>query len=192
MRIFKNKNEVAVSKIHSFLSIAFTKVKNDMMQVTNWLKYFHQKHQEHDHRLDMIEQQLDYIPKTPNEIKKIIDSYYSYDHILNKVTEINQRLNELEQRKIVKSEPKQIVKERIIKKITRNSKNYVKSLILSLIKKYEKVSAPQLKEIIVEEQGLCSKSSFYRILEELELEHEIDTIKQGKEKIFFYKTAIIK
>jgi hypothetical protein len=193
MRIFKpKKQEVAVSKLHSFLSAAFTKVKNDMMQVTNWLKYFHQKHQEHDRRLQMIEQQLDYIPKSPNEIKQIIDSYYSFDHILNKVRELGQRLDELERKKIIKHEPKQIVKERIIKKITRNSKNYVKNVLLSLIKKYGKISAPQLKEIIVEEQGLCSKSSFYRILEELELEHEIDTIKQGKEKIFFYKTAIIK
>jgi hypothetical protein len=192
MRIFKNKNEVAVSKIHSFLSVAFTKVKNDMMQVTNWLKYFHQKHQEHDHRLQMIEQQLDYIPKSPQEIKQVIDSYYSYDHLLNKVREFGQRLDELERKKIIKHEPKQIVKERIVKKIAKNSKNYVKNVMLSLIKKYGKISAPQLKEIIVEEQGLCSKSSFYRILEELELEHEIDTIKQGKEKIFFYKTAIIK
>ena len=192
MRIFKNKNEVAVSKIHSFLSIAFAKVKNDMMQVTNWLKYFHQKHQEHDHRLNMIEQQLSYIPKSRNEIKQIIDSYYSYDHIQNQVRELSQRLDELEYKKIIRHEPKQVVKERIVKKIAKNSKDYVKNVILSLIKKYDKISAPQLKDIIVEEQGFCSKSSFYRILEELESDEEINTIKQGKEKVFFFKTAIIK
>jgi tetrahydromethanopterin S-methyltransferase subunit G len=194
MRIFKaKKNEVAVSRIHSFLSVAFTKVKNDMMQVTNWLKYFHQKHQEHDQRLNEIEQQISYIPKTPNEIKQIIDSYYSYDHILNKVRELSQRLDNVEQRKpVIRHEPKQIIRERIVRKIARNSKDYVKSTIISLIKKYGKISAPQLKEMVIEEQGLCSKSSFYRILEELESDEEINTIKQGKEKVFFFKTAIIK
>jgi len=191
MRIFQNKNEVAVSKIHSFLSVAFAKVKNDMMQVTNWLKYFNQKHQEHDQRLQMIEQQLDYIPKTPNDIKKIIDSYYSYDNLINKITELNSRIDGIEHRKTTSHEPR-IVKERIVRRIAKNSKNYVKSVILSLIKKYEKVSAPELKEIVVYEQGLCSKSSFYRLLEELESDEEINTIKQGKEKIFFYKTVIIK
>lgn len=160
-----------------------------MMHVTNWLQYFHQKHQQHDFRLDMIEQQLSYIPKSPQEIKQIIDSYYSYDNLHDRIHEISRRLDEIEQKKY---EPKQIVKERIIKKIAKNSKDYVKNLIFSLIKKYGKISAPQLKEMIVHEQGLCSKSSFYRLLEELESDEEINIVKQGKEKIFFSKTAIIK
>jgi TolA-binding protein len=183
------QNALSISKIHSFLSFAFSKVKRDMQHVTNWLQYFHKKHQQHDYRLDMIEQQLSYMPKSSQEIKQIIDSYYSYDHLQNRIQEINSRLDELENKR---HEPKQVVKERIIKRIAKNSKDYVKGVIFSLIKKYGEISAPQLKEIVVHEQGLCSKSSFYRLLEELESEEEINTVKQGKEKVFFCKTAIIK
>ena len=49
------------------------------------------------------------------------------------------------------------------------------------------MSALQLKEMVVEEQGLCSKSSFYRILEEIESLDEIVTIKKGKEKHYMAK-----
>ncbi len=105
----EKQNALSISKIHSFLSLAFTKVKQDMMQVTNWMQYFQKKHEQHDYRLDMIEQQLSYMPKSPQEIKQIIDSYYSYDHILNRIHEFNQRLDEIEHKK---NKPKQIVKEK--------------------------------------------------------------------------------
>ena len=90
------------------------------------------------------------------------------------------------------ADQKTAIKEKIIKKITKNSKNYIKSVIYSLIKKYGRISAPQLKEIVVEEQGLCSKSSFYRLLSELESDNEVGIIRQGKEKLYLYKTAIVK
>jgi hypothetical protein len=189
MRFKEKQNALNISRIHSFLSLAFAKVKQDITHVADWLQYFHKKHQQHDYRLDMIEQQLNYIPKSPQEIKQIIDSYYSYDHILNRIHELGKRMDEIEHKRHI---PKEVVKERIIKKIAKNSKNYVKNVILSMIKKYGNISAPQLKEIIVGEQGLCSKSSFYRLLEELESDEEINTLKQGREKMFFYKTAIIK
>jgi len=215
---FLKKSETGLSKINSFISLAFAKVKQDMLHVTNWLNYFHQKHQQHDYRLDMIEQQLEYIPKSKEEIRQIVDSYYSYDHLVNKIKELGQRLEELERKKLQepakmsdlelrkihelnqrlsdierrKFEIKSNIKERIIKKITKNSKDYVKNVIASLIKKYGKISAPQLKEMVVEEQRLCSKSSFYRILIELEKEHEIDLIQEGKEKIYLFKAAVIR
>ena len=69
--------------------------------------------------------------------------------------ELKSRLEKLEQKKA-------IIKEKIIKRITKNSKEYVKSIIISYIKKYGKISALQLKEMVVEEQGLCSKSSLRR------------------------------
>ena len=74
----------------------------------------------------------------------------------------------------------------------KNSKDYVKTVIISLIKKYNRISAPQLKEILVEEQALCSKSSFYRLLVELEQEEEIGALQTGKEKAYFAKAQVIK
>ena len=76
-----------------------------------------------------------------------------------------------------------------MKKITRNSKEYAKTIILSYIKKYEKISALQLKEMLVDEQALCSKSSFYRLLEEIESLGDIAVIKKGKEKHYISKIS---
>ena len=41
--------------------------------------------------------------------------------------------------------------------------------------------------MVVEEQGLCSKSSFYRLLDEIEEEPEIGVMKKGKEKHYIAK-----
>ena len=55
-------------------------------------------------------------------------------------------------------------------------------MVLSYIKKYWEITALQLKEMVVEEQGLCSKSSFYRLLQEIEERGDIGVVKEGKEK----------
>jgi hypothetical protein len=75
------------------------------------------------------------------------------------------------------------LRDKIVQRITRNSKEYLKGLIMSMITKYGKISALQLREMLVEEQGLASKSSFYRLLEELEEENAVGVIHDGKEKL---------
>ena len=102
--------------------------------------------------------------------------------IQNKIIEIHSRLQKIE-------EKKQSIKEKIIKKIAKHSKEYVKTIILSYIKKYGTISALQLKEMVVDEQGLCSKSSFYRLLEEIEDEADIASIKKGKIKHYMAKIS---
>ena len=57
----------------------------------------------------------------------------------------------------------------------------------STIQKYESISSLKLREIVVEEQGLCSKSSFYRLLTELEDSGEVDVARQGTEKLYLSK-----
>jgi len=188
----KSGTELRISRLHNFLSLAFQKVKQDMNHTFRWLHYFHQKHNETDQRLAQIEQHLSYLPSSHEEIKRIIDNHYSYDPIHQKIEALHQRLDVLEQRKPTVIEKKAPLKERLIRKISKNSKDYVKSVILSFIKKYEKISGPQLKEIIVEEQGLCSKSSFYRLLQELENDSELGVIQKNKEKIYLSKTQILK
>jgi len=62
-------------------------------------------------------------------------------------------------------------------------------MLISLIKKYQKISGLSLREIVVEEQGIVSKSSFYRILAEVEEEEEVNVVHEGKEKHYFWATA---
>ncbi|MBC8444418.1 hypothetical protein H8D83_02415, partial [Candidatus Woesearchaeota archaeon] len=87
----------------------------------------------------------------------------------------------------IENPPKPSFKEKLIQKITRNSKGYVKNLVFSLIQKYENISSLKLREIVVDEQGLCSKSSFYRILTEIEESDHIDIVRQGNEKLYLSK-----
>ena len=182
------KQDPNIGVLHRAVSMAFEHVKRDTGHIFNWLGYFHQKHQQHDERLDKIEQQMTYMPKSTEEIKQIIDYYYSYDHILAKIEDLSMRMGSIEQQK----PEKKGIRERLVRKIAKNSKDYVKSVIYSLIKKYGQISAPQLKEIVVEEQGLCSKSSFYRLLAEMEQESEVESIQKGKEKTYFHKSTIVK
>ena len=83
------------------------------------------------------------------------------------------------------------LREKLLKKITKNSKDYLKNMLVSMIHKYGTISAHQLREMVVEEQGLCSKSSFYRILEELEELSDISTVWQGKEKTYLVKVNTV-
>ncbi|MEK6869571.1 MAG: hypothetical protein AABX74_05035, partial [Nanoarchaeota archaeon] len=69
----------------------------------------------------------------------------------------------------------------------RNSKEYVKQLVLSYIRKYTQIGALQLKDMIVYDQGLCSKSSFYRLLDEIEAMDGIGVAKKGNQKYYLYK-----
>jgi biotin operon repressor len=41
--------------------------------------------------------------------------------------------------------------------------------------------------MIVYDQGLCSKSSFYRLLDEIEALEEIGTVKKVRQKYYLYK-----
>jgi hypothetical protein len=188
MAIF-SKNQPVQAESHSLVKAAFDHVKRDIMHVFDWLKYFHEKHKQHDERLAKIEQQLTYMPKSHDEIKQIIDYYYGTEHLQSKIQDLSHRMDTLEHRK---TEPRPTLKEKLARKITRNSKDYVKSVILGLIRKYGRITAPQLKEILVEEQGLCSKSSFYRLLTEIEQEDQIETLQAGKEKVYLAKTEVLK
>lgn len=193
--------ESRVSKLHRAVSLAFDHVRTDIHKVTAWVHYFQRKHEEHDAKFDEIAQRIEAIeqhilsmPQSKEDIKSIIDSYYSYDNLHAKIEEINSRISMLEtskpepQKEVMRQERVSNLKEKIVSKITKNSKDYVKSVIVSMIKKYHSISGPQLKEIVVEEQGLCSKSSFYRLLTELEEDSELSVMQSGKEKNYLIKS----
>jgi len=228
MRLFRKKKnqETGLIQLQNLLTNSFQNVQKDTQYILTWLQHFHNKSLHQEQQIKQLQEQLNYMPKSKEEIRRIIDEYYSYDHIEKRIKDIDNRIEdlrsshsdlqkshqELQKRpeitpKIPQTEPnipvadidrlhqrlekleskKASIKEKIIKRITKNSKDYIKSIILSYIKKYSKITALQLKEMVVEEQGLCSKSSFYRILEELEEDPEIGVIKKGKEKHYIAK-----
>lgn len=141
-----------------------------------------------------LKQELNQIPKSREELKQMVDEVCSFEPILDRIKHVENRIEQLEFKRIepqrsalrsIQVEPRQsALKERVLRRIARNSKEYIKSVIVGVIRKYGKISALQLREMIVEEQGLCSKSSFYRILEELEQENVMSLVSRGKEKLY--------
>ena len=144
-----------------------------------------------------------YIEKISKEILKLDNKMESLSNLPSRIDLLREQLNEhisqpitsptIEQRIAeIQERLKQIIikkspKDKLIQKVAKNSHDYIKAMIISYIKKYEKISAFQLREMVVEEQNLISKSTFYRIIEEIESMEEISTIRQGKEKIYLSK-----
>jgi len=272
----ETKSETGLIQLNNQLTDSFSNVQKDTANIMKWLSYFYHKNlqqeellrtlstknsnqenliedlqdqnSKHEKELKNFKEELEYMPKSKEDIRKIVDEFYSYDHVLNRVQELDNRIeglrkagielhdshHELSQKhseiepkidaikseikaelstktasKAEISEPitsnshienlnkrlekletrKATIKEKIIKRIAKKSKDYIKSIVLSYIRKYNEITALQLKEMIVEEQALCSKSSFYRLLEEIEQEPDIGFVKKGKEKHYMAKVS---
>ena len=212
----KDDTEKRLKQMNELLKKSFANVKRDTTSIFQWMNYFYRRDIEQEQLIKRLQLEFSYMPKTREDIRSIIDDYYSFESIMAKISELNYKIDELARKHAAQAErnvaqpmhremhpdlsyiekrlemleqKKMSIKEKIMRKLTRNSKEYVKSVIISYIRKYEKISALQLKEIVVDEQNFCSKSSFYRLLEEIEDLDEIGVIKQGKEKHYISKAV---
>ncbi len=207
----QSSTERKLTQMNSLLLKSFSNVKDDTRKIFQWLNFLYQKNQEQENRIRQLHLELSYIPKRPEDIRKIIDSYYSFDNLTERIKMINEKVDRLASRresepyiqpvqlqqpeiqeiesrlKQLEEQKKATIREKVIKRVTRNSKEYVKNLILSYIRKYTQIGALQLKDMVVYDQGLCSKSSFYRLLEEIEAMEGIGTVMKGKQKYYLYK-----
>lgn len=197
-----------IGDVKNQVSHSLIDVRNNLSLVSQWLAYFNEKIQSQDEQIAELGRHVA-SQDIKGEIRKYVDEYYSLEPLLARINQVESRLNEIRgmsslssdspgiqsqlkfmQQKLATLEQRKLnMREKIIKKISRNSGEYIKGVMLSYIRKYEKISAIRLKEMVVEEQGLCSKSSFYRMLEELENDDDVGTIKTNKEKHYFFKLA---
>ncbi len=83
---------------------------------------------------------------------------------------------------IVLESPKQkqttnidILEQEAIATVTKNKKHIIKQKIIGVANK-NRVTAKQLKEIIVDKHNYCSKATFYRYLNELRAEKRLELI----------------
>jgi len=205
----KKEDNNKIAKMNHSLSVSFHRVKQDTQKIFQWLQYFQQKAaaneqqlQHHTSQIQELFRKFEFVPASREELKTLIDTYYSrYDSssrieelkakidklisiqgpAMDQIQALRDRLEALETRQ----KPRAHFRERIVQKIQKSSKEYVKNLVLSYIRKYEKISALKLREMVVEEQGLASKSSFYRILEEIGQLDEVEMMQEGKQKFYF-------
>ncbi len=260
MVFFLKKRDEKSDHLHLVLQNSFKGVKHDIFKIFEWLNYFYHQNIQQEKVIYDLKKQLNNMPKTREEIRDLIDEYYSLEplqneveritskldsleesrreimslaykieeikskvdslgsgentiHLTSKIDDIkakiefleqqnkpvtqqiqdfNSRLETLEKLPQITQKPVITLRENLIRKIAKSSKDHVKTILKSLIIKYGQVSALQLREIVVEEQGLCSKSSFYRILEEIEQEDDVTVIHEKKEKKYIYNAIKIK
>lgn len=114
-----------------------------------------------------------------------ISQYPDKESVFSRLDEMNRKIEEIQVKGPLQKQ-RSYLKEKIFKKVTRHSKEYVKSMLISLVKKYQKISGLNLREIVVEEQGIVSKSSLYRLLIEIEDDENIHVIHEGKEKHYIW------
>ncbi|MEA3429669.1 MAG: hypothetical protein U9R08_00175 [Nanoarchaeota archaeon] len=158
------------------------RIDSKILDLEHKSHYPHNELQRVNMRLEGLENQR---PITNDEIRQLIDGHYPLQDMAEKL-----KIMEEKMKGVSYGKPKiqqTALQQKVLKTVTRNSKEYVKNLIVSLIQKYEEISGLQMKEMVVDEQGLCSKSSFYRILQEVERDGKIGFLRIGKEKKYFSK-----
>jgi len=229
MGLFSNRKEI--KKLNETLTNSFNNVRTDIQtmqqsltvvhqdiqNIYQWIEYLSRHSQSVVSDMSDMKKTLAVTPTTKEEIKRIVDYYYSFEDIIKKVRDLDDTLTsltnkftrissikefdiasqlqyvseikELKERlnRIEEQSSKKYTREKLIKKITQKSRDFVRNLILSYIQKYEKISAVKLREMIVDEQGLASKSAFYRLLEEIEQYEDIEVVRDRKEKYYFFK-----
>jgi hypothetical protein len=191
--------------------------KNENYNLHAWINYLNAESIKQQHLTQEIAEKLKNAPLSKVEIKELIDSHYAFDHIIGRIKHIEQKIDILSALKtqpapqtapveaevahpaiqqlrvraspIFEEKKGSFLKEQLVKRLVRNSKDYIKSSMISLIKKYGKLTAIQLRDIIVDEQALCSRSSFYRLLDELESEGQLSALEQGREKMYLAHLA---
>ena len=193
-----------IARLDAKLVAAFDKVKRDNDAIYQWLNFFYDEASKqkavNSHQQEAIGELKSRLKEMPQplsrtEIKEMVDSFYDHETLMERVQHISDKLDKIEEsrqkapaRHMIQQAPAirpvSAFREKMVKKNARNSKDYIKSMVISMIRKYGRISAMALREMIVDEQVLCSKSSFYRLLEEIEQEEGITSISSGREKVY--------
>ena len=104
----QSETERKISNMHSLLTRSFTNVKNDTQNIFSWLKYFQQKNQDQENKIKQLQLEISCIPKNPEDIRKIIDSYYSFDSMAERIKMLNEKIDNLA---VKKTSPEAIMPE---------------------------------------------------------------------------------
>ena len=91
-----------ISRMDRSLETSFINVKRDTSNLGEWVRYLNEKAQQQDAQAEQmaaeikaLNEELSAIPKTPEDIRRIIDQYYSYEAMLTRIKFIEQRVEEM-------------------------------------------------------------------------------------------------
>ncbi len=229
-RMFGLATKEEIRQVEENVRTSFSSAKEDMGLLSQWVNYLAAENQRLQRELDDQSHVISSLPRlTKEDVKALVDAHYSVEPVLERVREIEHRIDALgriapqmsaietqqidvfAQLKQLHSQVSELgnvrrqtvipsslrtppemgsaLQEKVIKMAVRNSKDLIKESIFNLIRMHGQVSGVALRESIVHEQGLCSKSSFYRLLEEIEGTQDITVVDEGKEKRYLWGGA---
>jgi len=178
-------------------------MRNQITHLSSRIESSNNNSESHSH--PEMEGVLTRVQSAEAKVHHLSVSIHSIQPVMSKIAELNSKINLVEesqktifdrlkdissrvgQSEVTRTRTHMNLREKIVRKIAKHSKEYIKNIILSTISKYDQIAALQLREMIVEEQGLCSKSTFYRLLEEIEADDNVNMVSKGKEKMYIPK-----
>jgi hypothetical protein len=196
-----------------YLKQSHESLQNQSNNHHKYITHLGQRHRVHTNRHDRLMADMRKLRSKVvhrNELKPAIDEHVG-DVYVQKVRAIDvrvkrlelyllRRLEALQQQAAAKRAPQPILtptlppkvrltplQQKLVSNVGRVSKDYLKKTVRDLLEKYDRLTGTAMREMIVDEQKLCSRSAFYRILDALRAENSVHVISSGKEKIFSLK-----
>jgi predicted GTPase len=203
MAVFKK----GVYRIHNHIRDSFANVKKDTSNLYEWVDYLQQRIHAQEQLLVDQHQFISSLHAqlaqslSLQDVHNVINNHYALrqlTYVQHRVESLHHRLGALAQlhdnhKSTFADVQKRMdelaattqrrgnaLKEKVVKNVMRNSKVYIKNAIVGFAEKYRQISGLQLKELVVDEQRLCSKSTFYRLLKELEHEGKLNARGDGQ------------
>ncbi len=159
------------------LKESFDKIKEDFNSVN---KKIDQKEKEYN----LITKELEELKKLNSELKKKLSKIeinskkeLNYKGLINKtVSKAMQKINSKNNKP----------KKRFEKRFEKKRKDLIKQKILELAD-IQELTISEIKDIIVDREGYCSKATFYRYIDRLQNKKKIDCVEINERKIIVKK-----
>lgn len=158
----KDNSGEKLNKINDVLKKSFANVKRDTTAIFQWLNYFYKKNLEQEQMINQIRIELSYIPKTREEIRQIIDGYYSFEGVLAKIRDLDAKINEMAKSQSAQAKAYEPTERYIERLIPEEMKKELQAGLLNIERRLGKLEQKKLsiKEKIIKRLTKNSKKSF--------------------------------
>jgi len=184
-----------LDSLKSYMTQATYGFNEDLNSLKEWVSYLYDKKLEHKEHISELKSEVNSSVKHShiNEIKEKLSLLgYKASKLEENQTKLMEKyellLAKISALNSVKTIPdyKTNLQNKVMKQVNKNSKAYIKSTVISLIKKHGDIKTSQLRDIVVDELKICSQSTLYRILNEIRSDSSVSTSKVDKEFVYSY------
>ncbi|MEK6967665.1 MAG: hypothetical protein AABX51_03480 [Nanoarchaeota archaeon] len=188
---FLKKDEERWDHLDDALTSAFGKVRQDTHNLFSWISYFHQHLTDHRKETHHLRQKFE------EQNKHII-------YLHHKIEELEKKIGIIETKPVqvpqivhfsepnpnqIRTKPEPVAnlrrprfEEKVLSKIRTKKRPYILQKILDTIGEAG-YSTKELERIIVDEQQLCGRTSFYSYIKELRLKKQISLKEKEFDKV---------